>query len=30
MSDVKHKYSKKDWQKVEKAGVKIVVVPDRE
>lgn len=29
MSDVKHKYSKKDLQKLEKAGVKIVVVPDR-
>ena len=29
MSDVKHKYSKKDLQKLEKAGVKIVLVPDR-
>ena len=29
MSDVKHKYSKKDLQKLGKAGVKIVVVPDR-
>ena len=29
MSDVKHKYSKKDLEKLEKAGVKIVLVPDR-
>ena len=27
-SDVKHKYSKKDLRKLEKAGIKIVVVPD--
>jgi hypothetical protein len=29
VSAVKHKYSKKDLQKLERAGVKIVLVPDR-